>query len=290
MASPAETLHSVDVTGASFDKEVIGYSRQVPVLVDFWAAWCGPCRVLMPLLGRLASEYNGAFRLAKLNTDAEHALSAQYGVRSLPTVKLFRDGVVADEFMGAQPESAVRAFIDRHVSRPSDRAVADALAAATDGDPGAALARLRAVAAEDPANPRVSEHLVRLLLDQGEIEEAESVLRALRGDDARRGEIPMLMARLELMKLLQGAPAATELERRVGTNPDDLAARLHLGARYALAGRYEDGLDQLIEVIRRDRSFREDAGRKAILSVFNLLGGKGELVKRYRALLSALLN
>lgn len=290
MAPIAEAAHALDVTEASFEKEVIERSRQIPVLVDFWAAWCGPCRILMPLLARLSEEYLGTFRLAKLNTDAEHALATRYGVRSLPTVKLFRNGVVVDEFMGAQPERAVRAFIDRHVSRPSDQAIQDALDTLTRGDPEAAMAQLRAAAADDPANDRIKEQLGGLLLSHGRIAEAEEVLGALPGEVARRPEVQTLLARLELLKLVQNAPATPELESSLARNPADVAARLHLGARYALDERYEAGLDHLLEVIRRDRSFGKDAGRKTILSVFGLLGGKGELVKRYRSLLSATLN
>lgn len=290
MTSIAEPAHALDVTETSFEKEVIEYSHQVPVLVDFWAAWCGPCRVLMPLLARLSEEYLGAFRLAKLNTDAERALASRYGVRSLPTVKLFRNGAVVDEFMGAQPERAVRAFIDRHVSRPSDRAIQAALDTLASGDAEAAMAQLRTAAADDPANDRIKEQLGGMLLTHGRVAEAEQVLGALNGEAARRPEAQMLFARLELMKLVQDAPATPELESSVAHNPADVAARLHLGARYVLDEHYAAGLDHLLEVIRQDRSFGKDAGRKTMLSVFNLLGGKGEIVKRYRSLLSATLN
>lgn len=290
MTSIPPAPHLLDVTTSSFETEVIEQSVLRPVLVDFWAAWCGPCQILMPLLARLAEEYGGAFRLAKLNTDTEHAIASRYRVRSLPTVKVFRNRAVVDEFMGVQPERSIRAFIDRHIPRASDQAIDEALATNARGENDKAVEQLRAAMAEDPANDRVKQHLASLLFEQNQVDEGEAVLNKLSREARSRPEIQTLFARLEFLRLAHNAPPTAELKGRIERDPSDMEARLHLGARYILAEQYEAGLDQLLEITRRDRAFGNDAGRRTILSVFNLLGDKGEIVKRYRALLSTALN
>jgi putative thioredoxin len=282
--------HSADVTSDDFDPLVVERSRQLPVLVDFWAGWCAPCRTLKPILEKLAAEYQGRFFLAKIDTDAQQALAARHGVRSLPTVKLFVNGRPVDEFMGALPESQVRAFLDRHLPRASDALVTQALAMAASDAPAAILA-LRDALAADPGSERARLELARLLLAgtpprADALAEAAALIAAL-PPDARSGPAAnALKSRIDLCRLLTDAPASTKLAARVSANADDLEARLLLGVSLVLTGDCETGMENLLEVVRRDRRLREDAARKALLACFELLGPADERVKKYRGLLS----
>lgn len=286
----ADSPYIADVSQQTFESLVLARSRDVPVLVDFWAAWCGPCQMLMPVLARLADEYRGKFFLAKVNSDHEQALAAQYGVRSLPTVKLFRNGQVVDEFLGAQPEKTIRALLDRHIPRESDALVYNALLAARAGKTGEALAILQQALAGDPANDRVKLELARLLASVGRADDAEAALNALSADTKNGADAVAILAQLEFARIAADARAVAELDLAIAANPRDSSARYERAAHHVLRGEYPQALDQLLEIVRTDRKFREDAGRKAMLSIFNLLGGAGEVVKQYRMKLSLALN
>src|SRR4030065_277949 len=171
--------HIADVNQQTFESLVLAKSREIPVLADFWAAWCGPCKQLMPVLAKLADEYDGKFFLAKINSDTEQPLAARYGVKSLPTVKLFRNGQVVEEFMGAQPEKAIRALLDRHIPRASDTLVDNALQVLRAGQPDQALAILQQAVKTDPGNDRAKLELARLHAQLGHAAEAETKLAAL---------------------------------------------------------------------------------------------------------------
>jgi len=284
-----ESAHSVDVTRETFPAQVIEASEAVPVVVDFWAPWCGPCQTLMPLLSQLAEAYAGAFRLAKINIDEQPELATQFGVRSVPTVKVVRRGEVVDEFLGALPESQIRAVLDRHVERASDQHAAAALAQIERGEVEAGLAALAAAADEDPDNHRVRLALAEAQTQAGRYEAAAATLKALPVDVAAEPAVAGLQARLDFASAAQGAPSIEALEAAIEANPDDCEARYRLSAHRVLRGEYEAAMDQLLEVMRRDRAWGEDAGRKGLLKVFELLGGQGELVQRYRSRLSAAL-
>jgi putative thioredoxin len=271
-----------NVTEASFAERVLQASQHVPVVVDFWADWCAPCRMLMPMLARLADEYQGQFVLAKVNTDEQQALAARYGIRSLPTVKVFKNGEVVDEFMGVQPESAIRAILERHIERASDRLVDQAAEALEAGDEARARSLLEQAVDMDPANPRVKIGLARTLMQTGEPERAEIILDDLQGEAREQPEVKTLKAQLAFARIASEAPEREALERRVTADPADLEARYHLSAHQVLAGEFEPALEQLLEVLKRERGFRGDAARKALLAIFEILGG-GELVTRYRS-------
>ena len=293
----ADSPFTTDVTHVDFAAQVLERSRRVPVLVDFWAAWCGPCQMLMPVLARIATDYAGRFHLAKVNTEVERDLAAQYGIRSLPTVKLFRDGIVVDEFLGVQPESAIRQLIDRHLPRPADATIERALGAAQRGNTDEAIALLRTAVAEDARYDRPKIELARLLLAlpaDGQITtrlaEVEQLLDSLPPAKRAEVEVTALRTRLGFLRIVEHAPPLPELERAVATNPKNQEARYQLSAYKAIAGDYEPAMEHLLEMVRRDRRYGDDAGRKALVGLFTLLGNDNPLVPKYRGLLSRALN
>lgn len=271
-----------DVTEADFGAKVLENSYKAPVLVDFWATWCGPCKMLMPLLARLADEYQGKFLLAKVNTDEQRTLAMQFNIRSIPMVKLFKNGQVVDEMLGAQPESAIRALIEHHMVRESDSLRARAEAAYRAGDVTQTLALLEQAAQLDPDNHRVRLDLARVLLEQDALDQAENILNGLPREVRDEPEASALLGRLEFARIAAGAPDMAMLEKTVAAQPSNSEARYQLSARKVLQGDYEGALDQLLAILQRDRGFRDEAARKGMVAVFNLLGGKGELVTRYR--------
>lgn len=279
-----------DVGAHDFEAQVILRSRETPVLVDFWAGWCAPCRMLKPVLEKLAQEYQGKFFLAKVDTDKEQALAGQYGIRSLPTVQLFRDGKAVDSFMGAQPERAVRALLDKYVARESDKWVQTALAAQQAGDLDKAATLLQQAVESDPANDRAKLALAGVSLARGRTADAEALLKALSPEARDGAEAVMLRARLEFSRLAEDSPPQAELEQKLAAAPAAAELRLQLSARQVLGGQYEAAMQNLLEIVRRDRKFRDDAGRKTLLALFQLLGNDHALVKQYRPLLARALN
>ncbi|AAZ96472.1 thioredoxin [Thiobacillus denitrificans ATCC 25259] len=277
--------HALDVGLADFTQWVLEESKRRPVVVDFWAPWCGPCKSLKPVLEKLAAEYGGKFLLAKVNSDDNQELAARYGVRGIPSVKAFIDGQQVDEFSGALPEGEVRAFLDRLIPSPAEALREQAADARARGDSAAALERLAEASRLDPAHLGVRLDAAENMLDLGEADEASRLLASVPDDADPR--VAQLKARLRFT----GAAGEDEnaLRARLAANENDHGARLQLANLLVAAGQYEAGMDALLEIVRRDRSFEDDVGRKTLLSVFNLLG-PGELVSRYRRLLASALN
>ena len=280
---------SIDATAANFDTEVLEKSRQTLVVVDFWAEWCAPCRVLMPLLQSLAEDYQGKFLLVKVNTDKEQTLAAQWGIRSLPTVKLFKDGKVVDEFLGAQPESVIRTLLDQHMPRESDALRNAARTALGNGDTNQALSLLRQALALDPDQLAVKLDLADALLRGGMIDDAQSLLRDIPLQYREEEAVKTLAAKIELARSAQSAPPVSVLCERIAADPDDLSSRRLLGAEYAAHGDYAAALEQFLEIMKRDRRFDDDIGRRGLLNVFKLLGDDHELVQQYRRKMAPLL-
>lgn len=279
----AESPHVFDITQANYQQAVIENSRQVPVLVDFWADWCGPCKMQLPVLLKLAAEYQGKFLLAKIDTDTERALANLHNIRSIPTMKLFRDGEVVEEILGAQTESTLRMLLDKHVPRESDSLREQALAHAAAGDTDAALNILREAATKDPDNPRAQLDYVRTAMESGRVDEAAQALDKMPREIRDSAEIRRLAALLGFAQRVAGVPDRATLEKRIAQNADDVEARDSLATRLALSGDAEGALEQYLEILRRDRRFGDDAGRKGLLAMFELLGNQGPLVSRYRA-------
>jgi putative thioredoxin len=279
----SQSPHVITVTAANFRAVVIEGSYERPVLVDFWADWCAPCRMLMPMLAKLAEQYGGRFLLAKIDTEAEQALAAQFGIRSLPTVQLFRNGQAVDQFMGALPEPQVREFLDRHIPRASDGLLQQAQAAMASGDLAGARTFVDRARIEDADNKRLPLIEVQLLATSGEIAKAMEAIDSLPLEFVNDPEVAALRGQLSFAGAIAGAPDAAELSARLDVDPRDSEARYQLAAHRVLRGDYEGALDHLLELMKRDRAYGEDAGRKGMLAVFDLLGGGNELVARYRA-------
>jgi putative thioredoxin len=283
----AESPHVVDVTESNFEQVVIAGSRQRPVLVDFWADWCAPCRQLMPMLARLADEFAGAFLLAKVDTEAEQALAAAFGIRSLPTVQLFKDGRPVDQFMGALPEGQVREFLARHVENETDRRIATAVEQMMRGDLLDAESLLAEVRAEDPQNKGLFIAEVKLALAKGDEAAASDLLEHTPIELVSDPEIAQLRGQLAFASAASST-TRNDCEARLAADASDSEARYGLAAHQVLAGEYQAALENLLALMRRDRSYGDDAARKGMLMVFDLLGDD-PLVANYRAKLSRLL-
>ena len=276
--------HALDVGLVDFAQQVLEESKHRPVVVDFWAPWCGPCKSLKPVLEKLAIEYGGKFLLAKINSDDNQELAARYGVRGIPSVKAFVNGEPVDEFSGALPEGEVRAFLDRLIPSPAEELRAQAAELRHAGDLSGALQMLAGASKIDPNHIGVRLDAAEIMLDLNEADEGRRLLASVPDDADPR--VSKLKARLQFVGL-QGEDVGA-LTARVAANENDLDARLKLANLLVAAGQHEAGMDQLLEIVRRDRGFQDDIGRKTLLSVFDLLEG-GELVSRYRRQLSSLL-
>ena len=285
----SESSFVFNADAASFQSLVIDASHRVPVLVDFWAQWCGPCRALAPVLEKLANEFQGRFLLVKIDTDREQEVARQFGIRSLPTVKVFKDGSAVDEFLGAQPESQVRALLERHLTRESDDARVQAQSLRDRGELNAARALLEQAHVSDPDNQNLIPDLANVLIDLGELDLARKALGLVSTGIDADAEVRAAADRLTFAELAATAPPMEELERAVALDARDCQSLYLLAVSHVARGEYASALDKFIEILRIDRGFRDDAGRKGLLSVFEILGNDHALVGRYRARMSSLL-
>lgn len=284
----ADSPYITDVTRENY-AQLMEASFRVPVLIDYWASWCQPCLMLMPILAKLAEEYGGKFLLGKLNTEEERELAAQFGIRSIPTVKLFRDGGPIDEFMGALPESAVREFLDRHVARESDHQVFEANERLEAGDAEGAVSLLSAAREADPDNPRIVLALAQAQSAAGNVAAAEATLDSLPSADRDGRDVVALRHRLHFQSRVADAPPVGELEAALSADPDHNEARLQLALARVVEQNYDDAVDLLLELMKRDRSFGDDAGRRTLIRVFDLLGDDPN-VGSYRRRMASLLH
>ena len=280
--------HVFDVDQTNFEADVLEASQDTPVLVDFWATWCGPCKTLGPMLEKLAAEFNGAFRLAKVDVDKNQELAGMFGIRSIPTVMLVKDGQIADGFAGALPEGQLREFLSRHV-QPLDGAAAEAEAPAAPAEtPEQAINRLQQAIAAEPERAELKLDLAVALVQAGRSDAAEAELDALPANLATDARAVRLRSQLDLARTLQDAPALAELQQRVQANPADWEAHDLLGVRLLLGDDPAAGLDQFLHVLEKARDWNDGAARKRLLAAFNTLDD-AELVGRYRRRMASLL-
>jgi putative thioredoxin len=275
----------VDVAEHDFEQAVLAESRRRPVVVDFWAAWCGPCRVLGPILERIANESGGRFLLAKVDTDQAQGQAARYGIRGIPAVKGFVNGQVASEFVGSLPESQVRRWIEALVPGPADDEAAGGERALSDGQKEVARAAFERALALKPGHVRASLALAKLDAQAGRVDEAEARLQKLPFGDASKHESEIAAVRLAIAAARSGGLA--QAEARVKDNPRDYDARIALGRALAAQGRHRDALEALLGVVREARgSEHADEARKAMLEVFEVAGSRSELSDEYRTRLA----
>lgn len=279
------TANVIDVNERDFAATVLERSRHTPVVVDFWAPWCGPCRVLGPTLERLAASSHGAWVLAKVNVDHNGRLAGQFGVQGIPAVKAFRDGKVVSEFTGALPESQVRAWLQQLVPSEIEQLAAQAQTLER-SDPTAAAALYRRVVERDPANGDALLGLGRVLTLMGD-PEGETVLRRIKGGTPQ-GAIAQSL--IDLAGFLQSAPDDLAAARdQLASDPQSSLARWQLAGSLARAHQWEDALRHLLALLQRDRNFGDDGARRVMLAIFALLGERDPLtVQGRRQLASAL--
>ena len=276
-----------DVADDTFDSAVIERSKTIPVVVDFWAPWCGPCRILGPLLERLVAEHAGQFALAKVNVDECPRLASAFGIQSIPMVLGIVDGQVAHEFVGALPESAVRQFLSRILPSASEKLARQAEELYGAGKAAEAETAWRKALGDDPRCDRARVGLARVHADRKELDEAITLLNEVAPGTPLRTEADQLAAAIRVGQA--GSADEGELRARVAAHPDDLEARFVLAQVLAAKSNYEDALDAYLEIVRRDRTFRDDGARRAMLDIFALLGTGDQRVERYRSELAKVL-
>ena len=283
-AAPA---HVFDVEQQSFEADVLQASLTTPILVDFWATWCEPCKTLGPMLEKLAAEYNGGFRLGKVDVDKQQELAGMFGIKSIPTVVLVKDGQVLDGFAGALPEGQLREFLSRHV-QPLEAPAETAEEEVVPETPEQVIDRLQQAIAAESGKPDLKLDLALALMRAGQVDAASAELAALPANLATDTRAVRLRSELELAHALQDAPEKVQLQQRVLADGNDWAARDQLGVRLLLEGDAEAGLEQFLTILQKARDWNDGQAKKRLLAAFATLDD-ADLVSRYRRKMASLL-
>lgn len=286
MSSPSPWV--VDVTAASFEKTVIERSAELPVVVDFWAAWCGPCRQLGPVLETLADEYAGKFLLAKVDVDQQPELAGAFAVQSIPHVVAIRDRVLVDEFRGALPEPILRQWLDRLLPSPAEQLLKEAESLEPRDPPGAESRLRQALAVDERFDPaRIA--LARVLLSQRRLEEARTLVAQLEGRGFLEPDAERVKSQLDIALAAAESGGVEQARRAVEAHPHDLSLRLPLADALASAGQHAEALELCLSVIQQDRSGVGVQAKETMLDILNLLDPASDLASEYRRKLASAL-
>ncbi|HJY80580.1 MAG TPA: thioredoxin [Candidatus Binatia bacterium] len=280
---------TVNVTEQDFESAVVEQSHAVPVVIDFWAPWCGPCRAIGPVLEKLADEQQGKFILAKINVDENPNLAQAFDIRSIPAVKAVRNGAITGEFLGAQPEPMVRQFIEQLLPSEADALAQEGKRLEEQGKAQGAESLYRASLSKDANQPQALLGLARLLIERGEEADALSLLGRAPLNSAEYAAAQQLSAQLRLKQNSASAGDEQQYREKLAANPNDITARFDLSQILAASGRYEEALIELLEIVKKDRKFGDDGARKAMLEIFEVVGPRSDLAEHYRSELAKVL-
>ena len=262
----------IDVTIENFEQEVIAASVSQPVLVDFWAPWCGPCKALGPILEKLEADYGGAFKLVKINSDEEQQLAGAFGIRSIPTVILLEEGRPVDGFTGALPEGQVRAFLDKHVQALAGEQEEEALPEeAGADDPAARLEKLQHAVATDPSNDDARYDYVKALLQGGREAEARRAFEPVAGKVSVSRKLDALARWLDAIAFAKAHPNPADEDAKIAANRRDFQARFDRARLLMAEQRWTEAMDELLEILMRDKAWSEDLARKTYIGILELI-------------------
>lgn len=279
----------IELEEADFTPGVIERSFEMPVLVDFWADWCAPCKMLSPILETLDEAYQGRLQIAKVNTDEQRGLAESHGIRSLPTLRLYRNGEVVEEVLGAQSESALRDMIERHLVRAADTLLQNVRSLLDEGQQEAAVQLLEQGIQENPGEVSLVMALARLCLSGGALERADELLKTLPREHRDSADGKILGQLLEFARIAENAGPADQLMAALQDDPSNARAWHELGALQIVAGEYSAALDSFMELLKRDRRYSDNAAQRGLITLFDLLGEQDERVANYRRKMASLL-
>ncbi|MBM4255565.1 MAG: co-chaperone YbbN [Deltaproteobacteria bacterium] len=280
---------TVDVSEQDFEQAVVQRSHQVPVVIDFWAPWCGPCRALGPTLEKLAEEQQGKFILAKINVDENPMLAQAFQIQSIPAVKAVRNGALAGEFLGAQPEPNVRRFIEQLLPSEAEALAQEAQRLEEAGKAQGAESLYRAALAKEANQPLALLGLARVLVQRGEENDAQTLLTRIPNTSPEHPAAQQFLAQLRLKQTGASAGDEQKYRDRLAADPNDIDTRFELSQVLAAVGRYEEALTELLAIVKKDRKFRDDGARKGMLEIFEVVGARSDLAEHYRSELAKVL-